>query len=144
MRCGGTFNKHFAVNLPENLTVKTFENWLRIDRTTGVSLVFGTQCTCRPTFTCIQIQTQDDDDDDDEQKADIRLASTNTKLASQLARFVGSLTFNEVASANGSGRSFLFSAAVQLNSVASDVPSKHPRLGDAQRQDNSVIQNTVQ
>jgi len=107
MRCGGTFNKHFAVNLPENLTVKTFENWLRINKTTGVSLVFGTRCTCRPTFTCIQIQTQDDDDD--EQKADIRLASTNTKLASQLARFVGSLTFNEVASANGSGRSFLLS-----------------------------------
>jgi len=45
MRCGGIFNKHLVANLLENLTVKFFENRLRINRVTSVSLVspfFGT------------------------------------------------------------------------------------------------------
>ena len=32
MRCGGICNKYFAANLLENLIVKKFENWLRINR----------------------------------------------------------------------------------------------------------------
>ena len=47
MRCGGIFNKHFAANLLENLTVKKFENRLRINRDTAMSLVsfpFETRC----------------------------------------------------------------------------------------------------
>ena len=40
-------NKHFAANLLENLTVKTIENWLRINRVTIMSLVslFGIRRT---------------------------------------------------------------------------------------------------
>jgi len=39
MWCGGIFNKYFAVNLLENLTVKNFENWLRINRPTAMRLM---------------------------------------------------------------------------------------------------------
>ena len=39
MRCSEIFNKYFPANLPENLTVKNFENLLRINRVTATSLV---------------------------------------------------------------------------------------------------------
>ena len=47
IRWGGIFNKYFAANLLENLTVKKFENRLRINRDAAISLVtpcFGTRC----------------------------------------------------------------------------------------------------
>ena len=40
MRCGDIFNKYFAENLLENLTVKNFKNRLRINRVTAMSLVY--------------------------------------------------------------------------------------------------------
>jgi len=49
LRCGGTFNNHFAANLLTTLPVKekNFENQFRLDRVTTMSLVssfFGAQC----------------------------------------------------------------------------------------------------
>ena len=38
MTCGEIFNKHFAANLLQNLTVKQFENLLRINRVTVMSV----------------------------------------------------------------------------------------------------------
>jgi len=40
MRCGDIFNKYFAENLLENLTVKNFKNRLRINKVTAISLVY--------------------------------------------------------------------------------------------------------
>ena len=39
MMCGGIFNKYFASNFLENLIVKKFENLLRINTLTAMSLV---------------------------------------------------------------------------------------------------------
>ena len=39
IRCGGIFNKYFAANLRESLTVKYFQNLLRNNRVTTISLV---------------------------------------------------------------------------------------------------------
>jgi len=47
--CSGIFNKYFAANLLDNLTVKNHENPLRINRLAAMSLVspfFETQCSC--------------------------------------------------------------------------------------------------
>jgi len=38
-RCGGIFNYHCAANLPLSMSVKNFENRLRNDRVTAMSLV---------------------------------------------------------------------------------------------------------
>lgn len=39
LRCGGMFSNYFTADLLENLTVKEFENWSRLDRVTAISLV---------------------------------------------------------------------------------------------------------
>jgi len=38
-RCGGIFNLHLTANLPGNLPVIFFLNWLRFDRITAMSLL---------------------------------------------------------------------------------------------------------
>jgi len=55
--CGGICNNHFIANSLENLSVQKFQNQLRIDRVTALSLVFHSvevtisHCSSRQNYT---------------------------------------------------------------------------------------------